>query len=270
VIVKGIVHCHSSASHDATVDLATLATAISRAGFQFVAMTEHSADISPDRYLAYVHECARLTNASFLVIPGLEVECENEIEVAGLGLTRPVAEGSVEEVVARVREQGGCTVWVHPFKRNLPEQVPPEYDTVEVLNGKVDGTVAPSFSALRLARRQRRDDGRPHAIFGLDLHNLDESPCVWVECSVPTLTGEAVVAALRHGHFVNRAGRLSLPSSGRLSPAGLAACASLRAASLTWDWLLRVSHPRVRTALLSLTRRCVARIKAESTKPLHR
>ena len=53
--------------------------------------------------------------------------------------------------------------------------------------------VAPNLELLELVARRQRDGKACHAIFGLDLHDLDHSRCIWVECPGAELSEEALI-----------------------------------------------------------------------------
>jgi hypothetical protein len=238
-VVRGIVHCHSDLSYDCRTRLDDLCATLRREGFHFVALTEHAHGITPAAYADYVARCQALSDTAFVAIPGLEVRCIGGMEIAGIGLTQLVAPGLPEEVTEQVRALGGYAIWVHPWKRlyGVPGFV--ECDAVEVLNGKVDGTLAPPLSQVRVVRRRRSAGAAFHAIFGLDLHDLAIHPrLAWVECSVQEVTAKAIVSALRVGAFRNRVRLGEVTSSGEITLPDVWRLGLVRTAYVSWNGIL--------------------------------
>jgi len=264
MIARGVIHCHSSYSADSSADLQKLCTSLAAKGFDFVAMTEHAADMSPQDYEHYVRRCRGLTTPFFVVLPGLEMRSSEGAEIAGISLARYVSEGSIDEIIARIHEQGGLAIWVHPLKHGNWKRSIIDCDAIEVLNGKIDGTVAPSFVLLHHFRREWRKSRRQGAVFGLDLHRLDESFSVWVECRVESLTASEIVRAISQGEFVNRTPRLVMRSDGTLSLKGYCIWALLRMGYCTWNGTLKVSPAPVRDLLMRSSRPIVRWIKARN------
>ena len=199
VSAKGIIHCHSDASYDSSIPLEELCAALQASGFNFVALTEHTKNLTSERYINLVETCGELSSSSFLVIPGLEVRLDDGNEIAAIGVDKLIKETLWAPVVAQIRNLGGYAIWVHPRKRCHQNVAYYDCDAIEVLNGKVDGTTAPDLSLLRQARRARMSGKDVHVIFGPDLHSLDTLPSLWTECMVPELTRTAILQDLRHG-----------------------------------------------------------------------
>lgn len=258
MIVKGIVHCHSDLSFDSTLSLDDLCATLSQEGLHFVALTEHTRGVTPSEYQKYVEACRHHSSPSFVVVPGLEVRCERGIEMAGVGLYDFVADGPVEQVVSSIQERGAYALWVHPRKRGVASTTSLSCDAWEVLNGKLDGTIAPSINVLKRLRAFSKGNDRPHAIFGLDLHSLTQNRSAWLECDVPALSCDAIVTALREGRFHNRTATIVLPSSGRMSCWNYLLVATMRTAYISWNRLLTAVPPSARAVLLSISRRGVA------------
>jgi len=258
---RGIIHCHSDLSYDCKTRLADLCVILRREGFSFVALTEHVKGVSPEDYDRFVAQCRKETNGSFVVIPGLEVRCGDGIEVAAVGVSELVNSGPPDEVVSHVRNLGGYAVWVHPLKRGRWMGRLLGCDAIEVMNGKVDGTVAPDLALLRRVRKCRRMGAGVHAIFGLDMHDLDQPREVWVECKVPALTPAHVVQSLRDGAYVNRVARGAVSSSGEIALFEHLWLLILRWAFIAWNAVCEVVPTKVLTVLIRVSRPFVRMIK---------
>jgi hypothetical protein len=241
--VRGIIHCHSNLSYDSKVPLAQLCAALRNEGFGFVALTEHAQTVTEEDYRRFIADCKDQSDASFVAIPGLEVRCNDGIEIACVGVREIVHSGSPGKVVARVRELGGYAIWVHPLKRGRWPGKFLDCDAVEVLNGKVDGTVSPNFALLRDFRKHRQTEGRVHAIFGIDLHDLETPREIWIEVEPAALTAADVLEALREGRFVSRVARGEVSSTGEVTLGQFLSMKAMRAGYVGWN-SLRSAMPK--------------------------
>jgi hypothetical protein len=259
--IRGIVHCHTTLSHDGEVELNDLCKLLRASGFGFVALTEHPRGLSATDYLEFIRKCQEASNGNFLVIPGLEFRCDGGVEIAGIGVSRLLDGGKPDQIVARIREQGGFAVWVHPF-RNGPWHGPfLECDAVEVMNLKLDGTLAPNLTLLRRTAKERRAGRRLYAIFGMDFHSVNQPFSAWIECQVAESTTTAIVEALREGRFVSRVPYAVMSSSGVVGILDYARMALLRSAFLAWAGLLRSMPDSVRKSLVVLSRPAVSLVR---------
>ena len=261
MIVRGIVHCHSRLSYDSDTRLEDLRSALVRQGFQFVALTEHDRDVTEEAYESYVAACRAVSDNTFVAIPGVEVRCPRGIEIAGIGLLRLPHSGEPEDVVRQIRELGGYAVWVHPRKRRKTIGDVLDCDALEVMNGKLNGTLAPDLGLVRLVRRERSRGRTFHAIFGLDMHDELHPRSVWVECEVAGLKIQPIIESLRQGRFVNRTKWGSVASTAWIRLPDYIRLGSLRCASRAWDGLLRRLPEAPRKAVLSASRPIVRYLK---------
>ena len=138
---KGIIHCHTDLSYDGLVSLADLCSSLQATGFSFVAITEHVKGLTSEQYSDFVTYCKAISTSSFVAIPGLEVRLDDGFEIAAVGISHFIDTTSKEEVIEAIRNQGGYSIWVHPYKRGRPDLSSIDCDAIEILNGKIDGTV---------------------------------------------------------------------------------------------------------------------------------
>jgi len=254
LIVRGIVHCHTNFSYDGEVGVSELSAMLRREGFNFVALTEHAEGKTEEDYKTFVHACQRASDEKFIAIPGLEVRCREGVEIAGIGVSWIVGGGTADEAIAQIREVGGYAVWVHPFKGGRWNGPFLDCDAVEVMNGKLDSTVAPNLSLARSVRRDRRAGRRFHALFGLDFHSPEQPRGVWVECRVSEVTPGAIVKSLRQGRFVNRVAFGAMSSSGRIGILDHISLLVLRSAYLLWRAVLVNVPSSAKGFLIAVTR----------------
>ena len=261
MIVKGIVHCHSELSYDCKTTIGELRDFLAGQGLQFVALTDHDRDVTAEGFRDFAARCLEQSDADFVVIPGIEVRCSDGAEIAGLGVRDLPERGTPERVVQRIRELGGYGIWVHPRKRKRPIASLLESDAIEVLNGKLDGTLAPDLSLVRLVRKERAGGRVVHAIFGLDMHDELQPRSVWIECDTSELGAEAIVDSLRRGRFVNRTRWGRVNSDGTMSASSRISHTALRWASRGFDGLLSRLSGRPRSALVAVSRPIVRLLK---------
>lgn len=261
-VARGIIHCHTDASYDSSIQLEELCYVLKSSGFDFVALTEHTKNLTSERYHELVHACEALSSSSFLVIPGLEIKLDDGTEIAGIGIDQLIHETSFGPVVDQIRNMGGYAIWVHPRKRQHHVVIADyDCDAIEIMNGKIDGTTAPNLSLLWQVRRARRGGKDVHAIFGPDLHVLGPPLSVWTECLVSELTRTAIVHELRQGRFVNYSSRLRITSLGSTSIYGFFLLLALRCSYLGWNKLLSVTPPVISNSLIRNSRRIVNLLK---------
>jgi hypothetical protein len=193
----------------------------------------------------------------------LEFRCNDGVEVAGIGVSDLLGDGTPDQVVASIRKQGGIALWVHPWRNGRRNGPLLDCDAIEVLNLKLDGTLAPNLSLLRQTVRERKARRRLHAIFGVDFHNLSQPLSAWVECRVPELTPHAIITALREGQFVSRVPYAAMSSSGEAGTMDYVLMAFFRFAFLAWAGLLGSVPQSMRKSLIALSRPAVRLVRGD-------
>jgi hypothetical protein len=258
---RGIVHCHTRFSYDGTLSVDELCALLRQEDFDFVCLTEHTKGLSAERYTEFVQECAAQSNKNFAAIPGLEFRGPDGTEIAGIGLWHCMEDQPPAQMTAGIRAAGGFAVWVHPFKSGRWNGPFLDCDAVEVMNGKLDGVLAPNLGLLRAYRRQRRVGRSFHALFGLDFHNVRQARNVWIECQVEELTAQAIVQALREGNFTSRVAHGVMSSNGEIRFPDYLRMIGLRIAFRAWAAALRSVPNSVRNSLLTASRPVVRILK---------
>jgi predicted ATP-grasp superfamily ATP-dependent carboligase len=258
---KGLVHCHTTFSYDGTLSVGEFCSLLRREGFRFVGLTEHTRGFTPERYAELVQACREHSDDGFLAIPGLEFRCPDGTEIAGIGIDRWLEDKPPQEMVADIRHAGGLAIWVHPHKRSRWTGPFLDCDAVEILNGKIDGVLAPNFALLRDYDRERKQGRAFHAVFGLDFHNVRQARNVWIECEAEELNSRAILKSLREGRFVSRVAHGAMSSDGRVTRFDYLKMATLRAAFLMWAAVLRSAPASLRNSLLTVSRPIVRQLK---------
>jgi hypothetical protein len=262
--VKGIVHTHTAFSYDGKLSVAEFSELLKKEGFHFVGLTEHTLGLGPDKYAELVRECCEHSDDNFVAIPGLEFRCGDGNEIAGIGLKQWLEDKPPDEMISEIRQAEGFSIWVHPFKKGPWNGPFLNCDAIEILNGKLDGVLAPNLGLLREYKRQRRQGGKFNAIFGLDFHNLRQLRSVWVECQVEKLTAEEIVKALREKRYVSHIAAGAMTCEGEIKPLDYLKMVSLRAAFVGWRTVLQVVPSSVRSSLVTASRPIVKILKRRS------
>ncbi|MCU1299610.1 MAG: hypothetical protein JWO91_3888 [Acidobacteriaceae bacterium] len=260
-IAKGIVHTHTTFSYDGKLSVAEFCELLKNEGFHFVGLTEHTLGLGPEKYAELVRECREHSDSKFIAIPGLEFRCGDGNEIAGIGVQHWLEDKPAEEMIPAIREAGGFSIWVHPFKR--PRWSGPflDCDAIEILNGKLDGVLAPNLGLLQAYKRERARGKIFGAIFGLDFHNLRQLRSVWVECQVEELTTEEILKALREGRYVSRIAYGAMTCEGKIKTFDYLKMISLRTAFLTWRTVLQSVPGSAKSILVATSRPLVRMLK---------
>lgn len=166
------LHAHTRRSLDATTAPADLVERALETGLDRIAVTDHGE-------IEGAWEAREL--APDLVIVGQEVRCRCRTELIGLFLTERIPDRlPLEEVAARIRDQGGAIYAPHPFAyawggRRRAARTLALADMVEAFNGR-------AFLGRwnRLARQAARLRGLPSGA-GSDAHFPSEIGRAWTE-----------------------------------------------------------------------------------------
>jgi predicted metal-dependent phosphoesterase TrpH len=219
-VLKGVLHVHSVFS-DGEESLERVVELIKLSGMQFTAVSDHAEVFDAERMKKYVGLCAALSDARFLVIPGLEFSLHGgNIHILGYGITRRVRFSNMEQLVDGIHAEGGIAVLAHPpaGATNLIGSIKAKLDGIEIWNGRYDGLHVPRASSIQLLRAVRSVNVKASAYGGVDLHKTGqaEKP-IAVEVHTDELNRDAIITALASGRFNLRRGRLEVPASGNLS-----------------------------------------------------
>lgn len=260
--IRGIIHCHSSLSHDSDIDLEELVRLLKSKGFSFAALTEHSRDVTEMSYSALLDKCKELSSPEFVVIPGLEIRVSGNMEIAAIGVDGIIDEfNSIDWTIIEIHRLNGFAVFVHPHKYNNFNYSLYYYDAIEFMNGKLDGYLAPSISHFRHVRRYLNNNKAIFCIAGLDIHSIVDPKNIWITCDVRDVSRDAILICLKNGLFVNCTQYMSIGSHGEIAVMDWYELVLLRMAYILWNNLLAYSSRRARDILISASRRIVNSIK---------
>lgn len=216
-VAKGAFHLHSTFSEDGEVTLVDIKRMFVRDGFAFVAICEHQHDMDMPKWQALVDECRRLSDSSFLLIPGIEFNCyRNHILGIGIEAYRPSVAG--DDVVPWIKHHNGFAVWAHPKKNDyrLPDHVIKELDGLEIWNSKFDGKYAPREEVVRYYHARRSERPQLRAVCSVDFHFRSQFRHLPMYCESDGLTADDILESLRRGQYVAKTAAFRLGSDGSM------------------------------------------------------
>jgi predicted metal-dependent phosphoesterase TrpH len=218
-MLKGAIHIHSTYS-DGDLTLSDLRDVYRGLGCSFLAMTDHAEVFHAEKLERYVAECASLSDAEFVFVPGLEYSCVNRMHVLGLGVTALAVSKDPQAVIGHIADRGGISVIAHPMTEAFPsiEAFTTLPAGIEVWNSKYDGRYAPRVATFDLLARLRQKRSDMRAFYGQDMHWRRQFRGLTLEVDAARPVAAEVLAALRTGAFSAQKGRVRLSSRGELSP----------------------------------------------------
>ncbi len=217
-MLKGILHIHSTYS-DGDFTLSELRRQFLSDGCRFACVTDHADWFDAARLAAYREECARLSDAAFSFVPGLEYGCTGRMHILGYGVTSLIDSCDPQTVIDEIRRRGGIAVVAHPRDEAFEqiERFNPPPDGIEVWNSKYDGRYAPRPHTFALLQRMRKRSPDLRAFYGQDLHWRKQYRGLFTRVACDTPDPARVLEALRHGAYSGEKGLLVLPADGRLA-----------------------------------------------------
>lgn len=228
---------HTNLSHDGRLSLAELRQFFSSKGYSFVCLTDHSQDLNADNWAELLSEAERLSERNFLFIPGIEVTCDSNLHIMGVGLRRLIDSADPARVITLIHDQNALAVLSHPCKEEYPFD--PTWisllDGVEIWNFAYDGRYLPQPRTINKFFALREHNKSLLAFCGLDFHQRGGYGDVGIYVEADKLERDPIIKALRNGKFYSQYRSIRFdphPSLSRLEKAifsaGSAALNSLR------------------------------------------
>jgi hypothetical protein len=201
--LRGILHVHSRFSYDGNHSLEEIASFGRRCGYGFICMSEHSDTLDSLSMQAHVAECARVSTAECVVIPGVEFSLGQGLHLLGFGMRRLTPAHDASVVARFILEEGGVAVVAHPARYHyaVSERLASLVSGIEVWNGAYDGRFVPDDRVLRLWRSLKARNPLLLGFGGPDLHRLTNHGHVVSSLACDAHTSDAVICALRDGRF---------------------------------------------------------------------
>ncbi len=216
----GIVHVHSDYSHDGHDPLERLREVCIERGIGFVGLTDHAEDFDAGVFLRYQEHCARLSDDTVRLFPGLEFRFAGfpGLHLLALGLREWIAPTTPREFIESTPDIASLTMVAHPLlvRYHIPPEVANGIDMIEVWNAAYNTRYLPDPKAIMLLHGVR--DHRPEVmgVAGLDQHDSRNDREVRV--ILHDALGDCL-SSMRAGRFLNVGRTMSfdptVPWSGR-------------------------------------------------------
>ena len=215
--IKGAIHLHTTLSHDGTLSLDQLTGFLREHSYQFLAITEHSYDIDYANMINLANNCEKLSSEEFLVIPGIEYRCHDDIDILGFGVIKPCNSDDPIAIINHIHENDGVAVLAHPTIRNYPmeEEWVKLLDGVEFWNVQ-EGKYFPQARTVRKFRQLHKWQPKLWAFCGLDLHRLTSFYPIFAVVDVDQGSKADILRAFKEGRFFSRSPIFNVGSTGKL------------------------------------------------------
>lgn len=201
--LRGIVHVHSDYSYDGRHSLLEIAKAMQGVGLDFVCITEHSDTLDANKVAEMVKECERLSGPDFVMVPGIEFTCDDNVHILGIGARELSGSKDLFYVNDLIQRNGWVSVMAHPYRKSyrIPTGFLEALDGLEVWNCGYDGRFFPNARSFDLYMQTRKGNSNLVAIQGMDLHSLSHFSNACIALSPCELQETSVINSLRAGHF---------------------------------------------------------------------
>jgi hypothetical protein len=214
---RGLAHVHSKHSFDGYCDYAELRELFRGAGLHFACMTEHIEELDQARIDAIIGECRRHSDAEFLFVPGIEMDCFT-IYFLGVAPTQVDFSDNLS-IFNSLRRRARLLVLSHPIQARYtyPNWILDDCDAVEVMNAKHDGQFYLRPQSLRLLDAVRRSRPQVQGLIGMDFHHPRQMcPFHMRLTREGPLSEEFVLGELQQGRVAFFKGDVPLSDFGRL------------------------------------------------------
>lgn len=203
---RGCLHVHTAAS-DGAMTPERLISHYRMGGYDFVAITDHER----------VTDRSALGGSGFLVLRGVELavgraELGQPYHVVGVGLGpdfSPERGWSPQVAVDQINESGGVAIVAHPYWSGLTATdllAVRGYAAFEVFNAGCEGEIARGYSSVHWDELLTRGH-HARVVASDDSHWPGfDSLRAWTMVRAAALTRDAVVDALKAGHFYSSTG----------------------------------------------------------------
>jgi hypothetical protein len=208
---RGLIHIHTTYSYDGTLSTNDIVKLVKIRNIDFIILTEHAEDFDDKKMQVFVNECAKASDESFLVIPGLEFNINNEIHILGIGIEKYIHERDYEELIRKIHENNGLAILAHAVVyKNIPYMKLKDLDLIEIWNPKYGESLSPSIKSIKILSEFRKTKKTYIASAGLDLHKLEDlTPLCQVVFSAQ-LTQKDILNSLKRGEFNSTNGFIEL------------------------------------------------------------
>jgi|WetSurMetagenome_2_1015567.scaffolds.fasta_scaffold26283_5 histidinol phosphatase-like PHP family hydrolase len=200
-LIQGIIHLHSTYSHDGTMSLKEIAALAREKGCRFMAVTEHAESMDADKVSKLVAECTALSDGELVVIPGLEYICEG-MHILALGVGALLDDSDLKSLIGMIHSRGGLALLAHVvYYDSIPYGKLEDLDGIEIWNPRYGSRFSPSVKSLGILKKFRKRNRDILALCGLDMHKRSDYCRIRTRVNVDGPSSEDVIKALRAGRF---------------------------------------------------------------------
>lgn len=199
---RGIVHVHTTCSHDGLLEPGEIARMCRERGLAFAAISDHAEDMDERSTAALVQACADCSGDGFVLIPGIEHRFQRGVHILALGQNRFVGRASLMDTFQVLLSAGCALVAAHcRANEDLPVSLLEMLTAVEIWNVGRHTRFLPASGCMAAYRKWATEHGEMFAIGGLDMHAGCEWGCEIVLDGAYEASGHAVIDALKAGRF---------------------------------------------------------------------
>ena len=234
----GIVHVHSTWSHDGRDTLEALHAFARARRIEFVGLTDHAEDFDAEIFGRFADECRRVSTTVVRIIPGLEYRFAGHpgLHLLALGLRRWIEPATPAAFAAEAPAAATFTIMAHPLLADyrLPDEVAATIDAIEVWNAAYNTRFLPDPRALRLLAEVRHRRPEVVGTAGLDQHdarNDRQTRVILHDAAAPD-----PLAELKAGRFTNLGRTMRFASREPFGAGGMAALTLLRGGLDLVNW----------------------------------
>ncbi len=200
--IRGIIHSHTTFSHDGALSVDRFADHLEGKGLSFVAITEHENSVDAESYRQLQAECAKLSRPGFVLIPGIEFATPRRTHILGMNVSEFFDEHDATKIVRGIHERGGIAVLAHPDETDFERD--PEFlsalDGAEAWNAVHDSPFVPSYRNITAIDEIRRLNPNLKVYGGVDFHRPGHYRGMRIEMRCEP-NAAAILDAFRRGEF---------------------------------------------------------------------
>jgi len=199
--IPGLIHIHSTYSHDGTMSLREIAALSREKGCRFIALTEHAESMDARKMSDLVSESKALSDADLIVIPGLEYNCEG-MHILALGISVLLEGSNQKRLIDAIHSRGGLALLAHVvYYDSIPYGKLEDLDGIEIWNPRYANKFAPSVKSLKILEKFRKRNRNILAFCGLDLHEKGDLCRLRTTVHAEGSSSDDLIKALRKGRF---------------------------------------------------------------------
>ena len=208
---KGIIHIHTTYSYDGTLSLPDFVNLVKKRQIDFIILTEHAEDFDDKKMQLLINDCNKVTNEDFLVIPGLEFNC-NGIHILGIGIENFFYDMDPETLIRKIHENNGLTTLAHTAAyKKISYETLKDVDFIEIWNPRYGERLSPSIKSIKIFHEFRTMKKTFIACGGLDLHKHEDLVPLYQVVFAGRLTQKDILDSLKRGDFITTNGLIALP-----------------------------------------------------------